>query len=143
MKAHVVGDEALYRRFRQMSDAARGKNLLTALKAGGLPIQNEAKRLCPKLTGNLSRSIHIGGYGNESELSLSDGTDIGGNVAGRDYAEIRVGTNVEYAKHMEFGTSRMPGGKPYLRPAFDTQKKEATREFERAFRKLLTQRPGL
>jgi len=139
MKTHVVGDEALYRRFRRMSDAARGQNLLLALKAGGLPIANEAKVRVPKLTGNLARSIHIGGYGDESELSLSDGTDIGGNIAARDRAQIRIGTNVEYATWIEFGTSKR-AAKPYLRPAFDTKKAEAVREFTRAFRKLLAKR---
>jgi phage gpG-like protein len=30
---------------------------------------------------------------------------------------VAVGSNVEYAGYVELGTSRMPGGYPYLRPA--------------------------
>ena len=131
MKAYVIGDEHLYRRFRQMADAGRGRKIEGALKVGGLVIATEAKIIVRKRTGNLARSIHVGGYGHQSELSLSDGTDIGGNMASRDGAEIRVGTNVIYARWIEFRVES------FLRAAFDTKRREAVKEIHRAFGKLL------
>ena len=32
---------------------------------------------------------------------------------------VKVGSNVEYAPYLEFGTSRMPQGYPYLKPAVE------------------------
>lgn len=60
----------------------------------GLAIQNKARQLCPVDTGRLRSSIFM--------------------RKGEDFVEI--GTNVHYAPHVEFGTSRMRA-KPYLRPA--------------------------
>ena len=60
-----------------------------------LEIEAEAKRLCPVRTGRLRASIH------------------NGKIRERAYF---VGTNVEYAPFVEFGTRKMTA-KPYLRPA--------------------------
>jgi HK97 gp10 family phage protein len=61
-------------------------------------IDRAAKRLCPVDTGRLRSSI-------------SWAVQIGGEgIVGR------VGTDVEYAPYVEFGTSRMRA-QPYLRPA--------------------------
>lgn len=64
----------------------------------GLDIQNRARELCPVDTGRLRSSIRA-----------VDGKDATG-------VYVDVGTNVEYAPHVEFGTSRMPA-QPYMRPA--------------------------
>lgn len=57
-----------------------------------------AKRLAPVDTGRLRASI---------------AQEIGGDDDG---LVARVGTNVEYAPYLEFGTSRM-SARPFLRPA--------------------------
>jgi len=75
-------------------------NIMTALKAGALLIQNSAKEKAPYLTGTLRRSIHIEPEGKRTVI---------------------VGTNVEYGKYQEFGTRKMKAH-PYLRPAFDENK---------------------
>jgi HK97 gp10 family phage protein len=75
-------------------------SIMTALKAGALLIQNDAKRLSPYFTGTLRRSIHIEKTGKR---------------------EVIIGTDVEYAKYQEFGTSKMKAH-PYMRPAFDNNK---------------------
>jgi hypothetical protein len=41
-----------------------------------------------------------------------------------------VGTNVEYAPYVEYGTVRFPSGKPYLRPAVDTVRHDMDMEQE-------------
>jgi HK97 gp10 family phage protein len=64
-----------------------------------LRIERRAKQLCPVDTGRLRSSI--------STAIIVDGRSISGIV----------GTNVEYAPYVEFGTSRMEA-QPYLRPAF-------------------------
>ncbi len=66
----------------------------------GLKIQSDARRACPVDTGQLRSSI-------VAEPVREDG----------DRLVLRVGTNVEYAAYVEFGTSRM-APQPYMRPAF-------------------------
>lgn len=75
----------------------------TAVRAAGLVIQNDAKVRAPKLTGNLARSIHT--------------EDVSGRHA------VEVGTDVEYAAFVEYGTSRMRA-QPYLGPAADGHDEE-------------------
>jgi HK97 gp10 family phage protein len=68
------------------------------LERFALDVQNRARELCPVDTGRLRSSvIH------------TMGTDEHGP-----YADI--GTNVEYAPYVEFGTSHS-AAQPYLRPA--------------------------
>lgn len=59
-------------------------------------------------TGNLVNSI-------KSELVSSSDTDAWANV----------GTGVEYAEYLEFGTSRMES-RPYMRPAYDENVEQIT-----------------
>lgn len=66
----------------------------------GITIQNEARRLAPVDTGRLRSSIQA------SEVRR----DARGPY-------VEVGTNVEYAPFVEFGTSRQRP-RPFLRPAF-------------------------
>lgn len=65
----------------------------------GITVQNEARRLCPVDTGRLRSSIITSGLQRDSRG-----------------AYVEVGTNVEYAGHVEFGT-RFMRAQPYIRPA--------------------------
>lgn len=73
--------------------------LKDAIKECALAIQSDAKRNCPVDTGRLRMSI------------TSDTSNINN-------FEASVGTNVEYATHVEYGT-RKQSPKPYLRPAYN------------------------
>lgn len=73
--------------------------LKTALKTCALSIEGDAKKSCPVDTGRLRSSI-------TTDLSQINSY------------EASVGTNVEYAPHVEYGTSKQ-SAKPYLRPAFN------------------------
>lgn len=70
------------------------------LQRRALQVDRAAKRLCPVDTGRLRSSI-------TNEL----GTDADGLVA-------VVGTDVEYAPHVELGTSRM-AAQSFLLPALE------------------------
>lgn len=78
-----------------------------ALEAVGLQAEGYAKRLCPVDTGNLRNSIT--------------------HVYDEDTAYI--GTNVEYAPYVEYGTSRTRA-QPFLRPAAENHASEYRQIFE-------------
>jgi HK97 gp10 family phage protein len=116
---YVEGVEELTVKLRRIEANLSPPQLEIALMVGMQPIQAAAVRKAPVLTGTLRRSIHT------ETRALHDG------------AEARTGTNVEYAKYQEFGTSRMRA-RPYLRPAFDENKRAAVREIGRVIKKLVT-----
>lgn len=93
---YIVFDEAA---LAQVFDSTQGPVAKTLQKTA-IRVVNAAKRLCPVDTGRLRSSI-------TSEI----GKDSNGLVA-------RIGTDVEYAPYVEFGTKRMHA-QPFLRPAAD------------------------
>ena len=125
--AQLIGTTDVLKALDRLSDALAGKALETALVAGALEIMNAAKVKVPRLTGSLGRSIHIGGFTEESadfdpSSDISQHgvrySDIKGNKSKRNEAEVHIGTNVEYGPAVCFGSARRVA-KPYLRPAFD------------------------
>jgi HK97 gp10 family phage protein len=96
MADRIAFDQAGLDELFASPDGPTGKHL----KKLGLRVQRGAKRRCPVDTGRLRSSI-------AEEL----GTDARGLV------EV-IGTDVNYAPHVEFGTSRMRA-QPFLRPALD------------------------
>ena len=137
----LSGDKELQRQLSRLGDAARGKTLKNALVSGALLVVNEAKEIAPYLTGNLRRSLHVGGNNGGLEGDTT-GTDIGGEQIGRDYVEVAVGTNVEYAARREFGFVGADSlgrvyhdpAQPFLRPALESTKGEVEHEIEGAVR---------
>ena len=144
VRATVTGGAEIAAKLRSLG--SKGPVMMAAaLHAGALLIQNEAKLLVPKKTRTLSRSITI----------------QPGKMSGK-RAQVLIGPTVEYGKWIEFGTGiyakggdgrktpwvwRTPDGKfittrgykpqPYMRPAFDTKREAALREFERVLRMLV------
>lgn len=82
-----------------------------ALEAVGLQAENYAKRLCPVDTGNLRNSI--------THTSDDD--------------TAYIGTNVEYAPYVEYGTSRTKA-QPFLKPAANDHVSEYHDIFEYYYR---------
>ncbi len=137
LKMTVTGNAELARQMSRLATEVRGQALGRAVMAGALLIQNDAKERAPYRTGNLRRSIH-------SELESVGATS----------AMAKIGTDVEYARAIEYGTAARvivptnkkalywPGAdhpvrrvnhpgtpaKPFLRPAFDTKRDAASRE---------------
>lgn len=116
--ATIRGDDELVTKLRGLASKATPAQLRAALMAGALPIQTAAVQKAPVLTGTLRRSIHT------ETAETSDG------------AVARIGTNVEYAIHQEFGTSRTRA-QPYLRPAFDEKRADALKEIQRALAEMV------
>jgi HK97 gp10 family phage protein len=116
--SQVKGIDELTRKLAALAKKATPQQLEAALRSGALLIEGDAKRLAPYLTGTLRRSIH-------TETS----SDRGG-------AQARVGTNVEYAPHLEFGTRRQRP-QPYLRPAFDGAKNRVRQEVADALKDMV------
>lgn len=163
VRAEIRGAERLERKFRQMRAAAQGEMIERALVAGALLIQNGAKRRAKWKSGNLRRSIHIGGHEDRAD-DYADIKQTVGEVSspniGRHSAEIFVGTNVEYAKIQEYGGTITPKSsarlhfflddgtevfarsvtipaQPYLRPAVDEEGRAAQREAVEAMADLM------
>jgi len=85
---------------KDLSSLINDEKIDNLLERAAIEINNQAKILCPVDTGNLRNSIT--------------------------YVKIMprlwgVGTNVEYAPYVEFGTYKMRA-QPYLRPAFEAVK---------------------
>jgi HK97 gp10 family phage protein len=144
MRATIRGADRLKDKLAALGAVGAGRALVTALRAAALPIQNEAKRRAPYRSGTLSRGIT---------------TEVLSQGATR--ARVAVSTSrIPYARIQEYGgTIRAKAGgwlvfrgksgnfvrvrqvtipaRPYLRPAFDTQKDAAVAEFGAALRDLI------
>lgn len=136
IRVRVTADPKLARSMKKLQDSALVEKMLeNALVAGALQIANAAKIKAPYKTGNLKRSIHVGGHINatpQMEMDMADttGTDIGGSGRyGKHQVRVRVGTNVEYAAPLEY---RNAGARAYMRPAADEAKAEAIRDMRDA-----------
>jgi HK97 gp10 family phage protein len=151
MKSTVIGTKELLAKFNKLGEAARGQMLETALVAGGLLISNKAKDDAPYISGTLKRSIHVGGHTSESAPGFTPSdvageySDIGGNKTTETSAEILVGTNLDYARRIEFGFSGADSlgrvfnqpAQPYLRPAVDSEKENVNNEVGAALKVLI------
>lgn len=107
-RTKIEGTKKLNRALARHSQRVT-KKTKAALRAGAYKIENEATELVPVLTGNLKRSIHTEVEEQRNEI-VAD-----------------IGTNVDYAEAVEYGTKNRPA-KPYLRPAFDRKADEAEKE---------------
>lgn len=84
---------------KQLSKIREGAYVEKGLTKTALRIDRDAKMNCPVDTGNLRGSITF---------------DVNGDCA-------EIGTNVEYAPYVEYGTLHQPA-KPFLGPAFEDNK---------------------
>lgn len=80
-------------------------------------VEGDAKLRAPVRTGNLRSSIT-------------------GRVAGE---QAIIGTNVEYAPYMEYGT-KVTKAQPYLRPALDANKNNLLKLFSQIFKRYFSGR---
>lgn len=126
MSITVTGSDVVAKALREAAGKLSGREMELCLVAGGLVLMNRAKELTPVLTGTLRRSIHVGGHGG------SESGDIGGNSP----TQVRIGTNLPYARRIENGFTGADSlgrqydqpAQPYLRPAADEAGPAAVQE---------------
>jgi len=112
-----MGAQSLIKNLQKVSDNF-SNSLEAAVKSGALLVQNDAKKMSPYKTGNLSSSIHI----ETAEKS-------------NDKVEVRVGTDVIYARTQEYGRGNIPAH-PFMRPAFDMNQENIQKEIIEALKDL-------
>ena len=101
-----------------------------ALTAVGLMLEGAAARLSPvgqypkgsgrvggRLRGSITHAVASGGSTPKNPAKAGDAVS-----RPTDDVTLHVGTNVEYAPHVEYGTVRMRA-QPFLRPALDNNRK--------------------
>lgn len=117
----IEGAADLSARLDRMEDGARGATLVEAVRDAARPIQQTASRLAPRKTGKLSRNI-----------------DIAVEVARPTRAAADIGPNASawYGRLVETGTKHA-SAKPFLRPAFDTEKNAAVAALRASLRSAL------
>lgn len=93
----ILGLDELKQAFARLDAAAAGEMLLRAANAGAQPVLRSAKARVRKRTRTLSRSIHV-------ETAESR----------KDFVEVWVGTDLEYAAIHEFGGTIKPKTAKYL-----------------------------
>ncbi len=116
MAATVEGQKEIAARLKKISQAATN-DIEQALVNSALFVERDAKVKAPVDTGRLRSSL------THAEENF-----------GSDTPAVTVGTSVEYAKFVEFGTTRQ-SAKPYLYPALIENKQKILREIAKAFRK--------
>ena len=92
-------------------------NIEQALVNSALIVERDAKINTPVDTGRLQQSI----------THKDDGF-------GSNNPAVEIGTNVDYAAFVEFGTSRQ-SAKPFLFPAYNSNKQKILKEIAKAFKK--------
>jgi len=97
-----------------------------AIAAVAVKIEGDAIVNVPVDTGRLRGSIT---YATKKKRSYPKKAGDGVSQPAAKWT-AHVGTNVEYAQHVEYGTRRRPGGQPYLRPALDSNKSIAPKLFQ-------------
>lgn len=111
----LTGDKKLARKLRALS--AGGRRCATnVVNETGLRVVSQAKRAVPVDTGRLRSSIRV--------LQFGKILGVGGAVstsASDEFTAI-VGTDVQYASFIEFGT-KFARAQPYLLPAIEANRK--------------------
>lgn len=114
----VEGSESLRRKLGHLQTNVQGRMLERALTAGALIVQNAAKINAPYKTGNLRRSIHIGGHedlaGDYQNIQQESGDPVPGPEGSGVAVAVYVGTNVIYARQREYGGTITARNGPYL-----------------------------
>lgn len=104
-----------------------------ALQAIGVMIEGEAIVRVPVDSGRLKGSIT---YATKKESDNPSGAAKHTDKVSRPWEKhiLHVGTNVEYAQHIEYGTRRM-SAQPYLRPALNDNRSKIAKIFKDEYHK--------
>lgn len=109
-----------------------------ALAAGALIAAEDAKAAVPVRTGDLKRSLHIGGYTRltpDYRPSGAYGALPGPKGSGRKVG-VLLGTRLPYAHLVELGT-RHSARHPFLKPAVDNNRRAITETVDDALQEII------
>ena len=112
----IEGQKELQERLKKIESTAKTA-IEQALLNSALIVERDAKINAPVDTGRLRSSI------------MHRDKDFGTNEP-----MIEVGTNVEYAPYVEFGTSKA-AAQPFLFPALNSNKQKILKEIAKALKK--------
>lgn len=126
--------DKLRARLKAITSPAAASKLQRALFAAGQLIENEAALSITR--GSVSGAGHVASLPNQAPNANTHRLDrsIETNETGR--LEVTVSANAEYSVPLEFGTSKM-APRPFLRPARDKKRNEATDLVARAVERIL------
>lgn len=152
LEAKFTGLKQLDEALQSLPDKLQRNVLRAALRAGGKPIADEAKRLVPVDSGRLQKSIKV-----TSRLVQGTPTakvSVGGRKKGQPfYAHLIEFGTAAHAIMAREGTKSLfingvavgkyvehPGAKakPFMRPAMDSQARTAVERFSEVVRSRLT-----
>jgi len=114
----IRGMDKLLRDLRKLDPTKCQEVLFNGMEAGGIVIKNRWQQLAPFKTGHYRRSIAVV----------------------RERTRVVIGTDIvdpPYPFWLEFGTRRMPKGKPSARPAVDQSEKLAKSDMKSAIARQL------
>lgn len=146
MAFQVIGEAAfsreaqrLERKLATFGKTTFKKRMRQAMNAAAKPIQKAAKRNAPKLTGALRKSISVKAKRRRGKMSwyaiigprvdfvafMKDGGKLG-TARGKNADAVKRGriNPSKYAHLVELGTSHS-AAKPFMRTAFDSQRRAA------------------
>ena len=113
-------------------DSALNKAVESALTVAGIILERDAVARTPVDTGRLRGSL-TWKTRDHSGQGMTDAESV--SRPNRSWV-LHVGTNVEYAPHIEYGTVRMKA-QPFLRPALNHRKNDILRDFGKWVEKCL------
>jgi len=123
----IIGLDRLLIRIKQIQDNLNPV-VEAELKEMAEAIRDLAKIFVPIETGSLQKSIRLQSHTKSGGLH-SIGVSAGGYVT-----NPKSGRMVDYAIHVEFGTSRMMP-RPFMRPALDMCKRTVTKLIKEGLKK--------
>ena len=139
MPVKIEGLPELDRRLKTLPRKVAQKHLTNSVRKGALPVRADAKRRVRVVTGKLKANIFYFSirtrnrtYAAEYGVSVRSDGVFYGKAGWRSGGPRDDPRNAYYWTFVEFGTKNRPA-RPFLRPAFESQKREA----DRAIRKNL------
>lgn len=144
----IEGLREIQRKLLELPAKLQSRAIRNALNSGAKPMKDRARQLVPVDTGFLQENI-IQYSVKRSEHEYTDQVRIGvrkraaKNAKQRKFAATtsrkrrrlvaQRAVTPKYWRHLEFGTSKSPA-RPFLRPAFETEKINAARIIARRMR---------
>ena len=119
MKIELEGVNELEAKLQKLSESMREEIIEEGLLRAAEPIRKNAEQRAPMRTGNLKENIY-------SSVDPKDKRSV----------DVGPGPSAFYGLFLELGTQKM-SARPFLRPAFDSNKKAAQKIFSDYVRKII------